>query len=358
MPAKPPRTYFAEQLAGEKPLSQRTASRLCRLAAEISALEPWRYMDEMQTVAVVHRKGREPDFVSVLGMLGEFRAIHVYPGFAGYWWMKQVVESSDSWRLRLMLTECEALQAAFPGPGEITDLDMDLLRGCRYPAAQRAFHFRSVRRGYLPWYLCEEEGKRLAACLEAFVRVLSSQVLDDPDKWWPDEPDKMPLVGKFEGQWRVGQVRVPPAGDEERQLWLSEERLAGLRPLKRQGVVCLGDHLMRGAAGLENERPMVLQVMAVVDARSGFAFEPGLRRPGEPLAAVAAEALARASETRGAVPERVLVAEPYYAEQLQPLARAAGFEIQLKRRLPALDALFSSLERFEKRAGKSGSQIV
>lgn len=356
MPAKPPRTYFAAQLADEQPLSQRTASRLCRLAADIAAAKPWTYMDEDQMIAVLRKKGAQPDFISVLGALGQHRAIHVYPGLAGYAWFRDVAEASDKWRLRLMLTECEALQAAYPAPDEITDLDMELIRGCRFRHSGGAFHFRSVRRGFFPWYICEEEGQRLALCLEAFLQMLISGILKEPEKWWPEEPGTMPIFARQGGQWVYSRIVIRTEKVLQPRLWVSEERLAGLPFRGRGGVLCLGDHFMRGAAGLKNERPIVLHLLAVVDARSGFAFEPRLREPGEILASAAAEVLVQAIEARGAIPNRVLVSEPYYAEELKALARAAGFEIELRRRLPALEDLFRSLEKFERRWAAQGPE--
>lgn len=354
MPVKPPRTYFAAQLADEKPLSQRTASRLCKLAADIAAARPWTYMDEDQMIAVLRKKGAQPDFISVLGALGQHRAIHVYPGLAGYSWFRDVLEASGEWRLRLMLTECEALQAAYPGPDEITDLDMELIRGCRFRHAGGAFHFRSVRRGYLPWYICEEEGQRLALCLEALVQMLLSGILKEPERWWPEEPGAMPILIREAGQWGFSRIAIRTEKILQPRLWVSEERLAGLPFRVRGGVLCLGDHLMRGAAGSENERPIVLHLLAVVDARSGLAYEPRLREPGETLASAAADVLVQAIEARGAIPDRVLVSEPYYAKELQALARAAGFDLQLRSSLPALERLFRKFEEFERRARRQG----
>ncbi len=260
--------------------------------------------------------------------------------------------------MRLLLTECEALQAAYPEPDEITDLDMELLRGCRFPAADKAFHFRSVRRGYLPWYISEEEGRRLAVCLEAFVQMLKSGILMEPEKWWPEEAAAMPVFARQQGQWVFSKISIRLEKVRESRLWISQERFERLPFHTRRGVLCLGDHLMHGAAGLENERPIVLQLLAVVDAPSGFAFEPRLREPGEILASAAADVLVKAIQARDAIPERVLVSEPYYAEELQALARAAGFEIQLRQRLPVLEELFRGLENFQQRRAGRGPRLA
>lgn len=151
-------------------------------------------------------------------------------------------------------------------------------------------------------------------------------------------------------------VRLTEVGNPG--LWIPEERLARFPFQKRGGTLCLGDHILKGAAGRENERPIVLQLVAAVDARSGYALEPRLREPGEALLAAAAGTLANAIEQRGAIPERVLVPEAHYAEGLQALARAAGFELKVRKDLPALKELFRALDKFAERDRRRGPELV
>lgn len=343
MAVSPQRTYFAGQLAGERPLTQRTATRLCRLAAQIGVLQPWHALVEEQLIAVVRKRGCEPDFVSVLGSLGEHRAIHVYPGFRGYSWYREVLQAEDA--TRLLATECEALQLSYPDPDEITDLDVELIRGCRFEPRQPAFQFRSARPGYLPWYPNNEECRRLADCLEgAMALLLTDLVVNHQDDLWPDDGQTLPLLAKTSGSWRISLVKFDLSHVSPPRLWVSEERLAGL-PSRKAGVLCLGDYVMPGCAGGEDDRPVALHLIAVVENRSGFAFPPRLREPGEVLAAAASDVLLDAIACHGAVPKTVLVANPYYVDSLAELARVAGFEIKLRRRLPMLDELFIALAR-------------
>jgi len=358
MATKPPRIYFAEQLAGEKPLSQRTASRLCGLAAEVLSFAPWEFLNEDHLVAVQLKKGAQPDFVSVLGALGEYRAIHVYPGLAGYAWYQDVTISTEEEKIALLLAECEALQLAFPDPQDITDLDMEVMRGCRYPHVERAFQFRSVRRGYVPWYPTDEEGKRLAGCLEAFAEFLRHTASDDLARLWPEETNVMPMLHKHQGQWGAGLVDINLARVSEKRLWLPEERVAAWPARRDPGALVVGDHVLPGSAGLENERPAVLHLFAAVDARSGFAYPPELREPGTPLPAVMASALANAIEQRGSTPDTVMVRYARHAKPLEELARVAGFKLKVRKQQPMLDELFGELDKVARRNGATGSGMI
>lgn len=358
MATRPPRTYFAEELAGEKPLSQRTASRLCRLAAEILGFAPWEYLDEDHFVAVQRKKGAQPDFVSVLGAAGEYRAIHVYPGLAGYSWYQDVATAPEEERIALLLAECESLQLSYSDPLEITDLDLEVMLGCRFPSVKRAFQFRSVRRGHYPWYMAEDEGKRLAECLEAFAEFLQHTAFDNLARLWPEEESVMPMLHKHEGRWRAGLVNINLAKVHEKRLWLPEERVATLPARRDSGALVVGDHILPGSAGLENERPAVLHLFAAVDARSGFAYSPEMREPGEPLPETAARVLAGAIEERGTVPETVMVRNSRFALGLEELARVAGFKLKVRKQQPMLDELFRELDRAAGRRGDAVSTMI
>jgi hypothetical protein len=357
MATKPPKTYFAQQLAGEKPLAQRTASNLCALAADICDVEPWLDLTEEQLIAVRMNPKAEPDFISVLGALGEHRAVHVYPGVAGYSWYQAVREAKDP--RRLMMADCEAIQVAYPEPDEITDLDMDVINGCRFGPYDRAFQFRSVRRGYAPWYITDDEGKRLAVCLEALLALIEAPIFEaHGEEMWDDKPASLPMLTKTKGRWSIAPLSVSIARVEVPRLWLEQEEVERLKRLPKSGAVCVGDSIMPGVAGMENERPTVLNLVVALDARSGYAYPPELRTPGEPLAGAGARVLAEAIRARKAIPDRVLVMDEHYSLGLGELARALGFEIRLKSHVPVLDEFFEVMDRKMRADAASGPELV
>lgn len=357
MATKPPKTYFAEQLAGEKPLAQKTASRLCRLAADVCDMEPWLDLEEENLIAVRANERAEPDFISVLGSLGEHRAVHVYPGVAGYSWYQAVLDAKDP--KRLMMAECEALHVAYSNPDEITDLDMEVIRGCRFGPYARAFQFRSMRRGYFPWYINDDEGKRLATCLEALLVLLDSEVFSSHGSgMWVESGLTVPMLTRVKGKWKLDPLTTEVNRVVIPRLWLDPDEVEDLKSRSKSGVICVGDMIMPGAAGLENERPIVLNLVAALDERSGYAYPPCLREPGEALPAAAARALADAIRARDAIPDRVLVLDEGYASGLGELAKELGFEIRVKSRIPALDEFFRVMDKKARADAFDGPQMV
>jgi hypothetical protein len=56
---------------------------LCNLAAEIKELAPWKWMQETDIFGVEDPDTGAIGFVSIMGNVGEYEAIAVYPGAEG-----------------------------------------------------------------------------------------------------------------------------------------------------------------------------------------------------------------------------------------------------------------------------------
>lgn len=142
------------------------------------------------------------------------------------------------------------------------------------------------------------------------------------------------------------------------QLWVPLEHLRGLPAGRKSGTLCLGDMILPGSIGGQNERPAVVHLFVVADNRSGHAFPPALRQPGTPLGASASQALLTAINERRQIPEKVFVPEPLFADALGELARVVGFEVRVRRHLPILQDLLRELARYaEQRAGEDAPTI-
>jgi hypothetical protein len=364
MPAKPLRTYFADQLADEEPLGHRTALRLCSLAAAVRAAEPWAALSETQLIAVQRRKNSEPDFVSVLGAAGEHRAIFVYPGIRGYAWAQDMQAADPNAAKRLMIAENESLRVSFVPGNELTELDAELMKACRWDAARAGVAFRSVRYGWLPWYLNEEEGQRLCSALEALMAFVSSGHLESSEEnLWPEDQSDLPhavlpMMVRKNGKWSLSMLNMRLTRVNEPQLWVSPEDLRGLPAGRKSGALCLGDVVLPSSIGGPNERPAPVHLCVAADYRSGHAFPPAVREPGTPLGISASQAVLAAIQVRRQIPETVFVPEPLLVDLLSELARVVGFALRLRRHLPMLDELFRELARYSEQHGDEDAQTI
>jgi hypothetical protein len=314
--------YFAEQLAGEDPLQHATGERLCSAARLVEQAAPWEWMEASPIVAVQLQPGAEPDFVAVRG--GE-HAVCVYPGMRGLSWLRELQHSDGEARKRLLLTGREALEVRFDDRSRMDARDLPLLDACW--CGDGGATFRSVRRGYWPWFVNEHEARRLTGCLEALAALPRSV---------PESPTGLPLLqrdssGRWSAQWKEVRMHIDSP---------SRPPLIDTPPGPRTGALCVGDRIVPGEIDHATERPPVLHVVAAVEAGTGDPYPIHLRPPGERWSNAVRRVVAGAIRLRAAVPERILAPDPGWSLALHSLAIAAGFAVQLAGPLPELDGLF------------------
>lgn len=77
-------SFFVKELAGEVPPSLASLRRLYGLASGLCGLRPWRVLDENQLILVRDSVSGELCYCSVMGLIGEYYAIHAYIGVESY----------------------------------------------------------------------------------------------------------------------------------------------------------------------------------------------------------------------------------------------------------------------------------
>src|SRR5215471_3411068 len=84
-----PEHFFQKELIGEHPPSSATMQTLYDLARDLFARRPWNLIAEDELVLLEEAASRELCFCSVMGALGQVRALHVYLGPEGYHFFKK-----------------------------------------------------------------------------------------------------------------------------------------------------------------------------------------------------------------------------------------------------------------------------
>ena len=85
----PPERFFQKDLPSEEAPSFQTMQSLFIRAAAVHTSRPWNYMEEDQLVVVEHPASQAPCYCSVMGSLGQARAVQVYIGDESYFWVSE-----------------------------------------------------------------------------------------------------------------------------------------------------------------------------------------------------------------------------------------------------------------------------
>ena len=188
---------------------------------------PWRALDDLDVVAVEHPSGRYTGYCSVLGSAFREYGLAVFigdEGLAGYLdLVNEEVEAESPEGFDRM----NALLAVRGDRESLSESERAAMRRARLRYRGRGTWpiFRSLRPGYLPWRLDEDEAVFLAAALGNMTDVASRVSSGDLVLHGEDDPDLMLMRvfrdGVWSDRWKkypapVTSAPVPEYHDPER----------------------------------------------------------------------------------------------------------------------------------------------
>ena len=339
-----------------------TWQALHRATEALRQLAPWQWLKETHLFAVRHPETATMGYISVTGALEESPGLMVYlgpEGWEAYWRVVEFLATAATvpeelaWETRgLWLTwvEQEALTAVDRQVGEFLGVD---------PALPLWPVWRSLRPGYIPWYLTAAEARFLRLAVEQTL-IVAADLADNPD---------LLLERLAQGQLLV---RVPrerdntvvwesawhPLPEEVGNLYharISQALLAQLSSLPLQPVTVEVDVFALPVAVREGTHtpPAVPHVLLVVEEK-GEVLQAEMLTPRGHLRHVyesVPERVAQALVAWKGRPSRVLVRRSLIHSLLQPLADAARCPVVEQVTLPTLDAVRWQLVRHLQQAG-------
>src|SRR5262249_27416266 len=149
---------------------------------------PWVVLAEDQLVLVEGAASGELCICSVMGALGQVRALHVYIGPEGYRLFRRL-HSGERMTPGEFFAAQRSVHVEFVRLGELTAADRVLLKamGHRLKKSTLAPVFRSIRPGYYPWYVTEGEARMLAECQRALIAICEMRKAQPTLDFWKKE---------------------------------------------------------------------------------------------------------------------------------------------------------------------------
>ncbi len=161
------------------------ARTLCNLPAEIKALSPWQWMEETDVFGVEDPDTGEIGFVSVMGNVGEYEAVAVYPGAEGIYGFIDFQTDPSASPDRLI--EIPQVQLSFSESKFLEKRNRDLLKGSVLKFTGSRPLFRSYRPGFLPWFITLNEARLLIHALSQTLEM-TERFAEQP-AIFPDDGD-------------------------------------------------------------------------------------------------------------------------------------------------------------------------
>ena len=347
-----PDRCFVRELVGETPPSFSTMERLYGLASELYGLHPWRLIDESQLILVRDSASGELCYCSVMGMLGEVYSIHAYIGTESLRLFRKM-EAEEITDAGEFFASQHSVYVEFVPKAELERQDRELLAALGHPQGRGVASpiFRTIRPGFHPWFVTEEEARTLAECIRAVIVVCAAVASQKSVKFW-ELADTYPMVSRVEGaepRYQVDLVKsILPTEPPIPTARLEEEIL---RPLRSQDYAVRGvmelDHILSGAAiGKKGERRACASIALAVDADSGMVLAPEATDSSVAAGDALARVFLKAIQTSRTLPKEVRVRSPRLKDCLAPLMESFGVAVRVANRLPAADEARSHLLSF------------
>ncbi|MBN1401036.1 MAG: hypothetical protein JXA74_09370 [Anaerolineae bacterium] len=336
--------------------------RLYAAAMAIKALAPWQWMEEWQVFGVQDPESDEIGFVSVMGALGEHLALAVYRGFQGLWLFQDYAENASPEEAD-KLYEIPHLSASFEDRSETTQRDRDIIKslGLSFRGRQAWPLFRSIHRGYLPWYLEPQETHFLACALEQTVQV-APRVRANPEILEPAGPTTYLLRKAQSGAagltWEDQVVDAAAWEPEGISINISGPEMRAFRALPAgRGELEADFFTMPIIIGERGERPYAPRMLILVERGSGFIVGFEMLAPEPSLEAIWGKlpnlVLANCAKW-GARPRRMYVRSPFLYGLLEPVAAQLGLPVEHQDNLRTLAGAKSSFLGMLERQGRFG----
>ena len=263
--------------------------RLYELAGKLKELAPWQWMDETEIFGVENPDTKEIGFVSPMGMLGEHLSVGVYlgaEGLYGFWDFQEAGLEAEPFAL----FEIPQLQVSFEDRERLEKQDRDVIKklGLKFRGAQNYPLFRSIRPGFMPWFITSEEARVLICAIEQTLEV-APRVRENPNVLI-DESDTenevclVRVAEKKNGKiiWR-DEIREIPPPEKEFIIKIPQALVDELKafPQVKNFVLEIDLFYAPTPVGEKGKRPYIPKMLMLADGRNGMIAGFQLIQPKE-----------------------------------------------------------------------------
>lgn len=263
---------------------------LYELAGQLKELAPWGWMDESEIFGVENPDSNEIGFVSVMGMLGEHLAVGVYKGVEalyGFWDFQDMGFEAEP----LALFEIPQLQVSFEDRDQLEKEDREVIKdlNLKFRGKQNYPIFRSIKPGFMPWFITSSEARFLIYALEQTLEV-APRVKDNPlilaDE--NDEDDEVYLVRVAEKNgdelvWHDVMKQIPPPALKQYSLKVPTELINQLKSLPQNDDFIFEIDLFHAPTPVKekNSRPYFPKMLMMAETNSLYILGVELMKPQE-----------------------------------------------------------------------------
>lgn len=329
---------------------------LYHLAFQIGELKPWELLNELDIMGIQPIGAAEPLYASIMGKMGEFHGIDFYIGnraIAQYWQMRED-DHCPEMNISVLLN-IPQFKVSYGSAAETHPEEKKLIRKLGHsPRGALAWPtLQSVRPGYAPWFLIDDEIEQLRGALAKLLELL---IYCEREQ---ELPETVTPFGTYQvyvedpaapGTWTLQPVRLPSFEVTRFTLDVPGDLMDKLAAIEQnQMELELDLQVFPFLMGEENQRPELPHVLMIVEGRSYFVLCTEVIHTTEGIELLYAEVpekFLRTLEKHNIRPQTIHFTNPYLLQLLQEPCEILNIELLLTDELPALDDALQNLMEY------------
>jgi hypothetical protein len=244
------------------------------------------------------------------------------------------------------------LQASFENREQLEKPDRDIIKklGLKFRGSQNYPQFRSIRAGFMPYFVTQDEARFLIYALEQTLET-APRIRDD-ENLLADPDEDLYLVRVSEnGAWRDEIMNIPPPDEFIVFVDAPKEIVAELKnfPQKKGLVLEIDFDFAPMPVREKNQRPFFPKILIITEARQGIVVAFELVRPEETLTETHETIpyhLVENLRKLGVRPEEIRVKNEMLFEMLRGFTQQINVKLRLVDELPSIEMAQESMFGF------------
>jgi hypothetical protein len=316
-------------------IAHETWTLLYGQAEKLRQMQPWKLLYDADLFGIMDAESGQIVWFSVMGALGEVFSLGVYVGEDGLDYFLKIAnaEWAENPPDQIVLG-MNYMSVEFVIKSALTRQDKETIKTAAFtpPARGRVAQFRSMHKGFGPWYLDADETALLARVIPAVVEIIGG-LMEDPRIFEKSRKVGMPPYytkgknGELQLQW------YNLSEDMEVALYssfeFSEFEAAEIKKSATQSTSewTIGFAMLGGMIAENDKRPYPAGAFLCLDIEAEMVFTPVMYQPGISQGTLAAQVLLAAIHDSGQIPATVVSEEAEWLDGMMTIAEALGIEL-------------------------------
>lgn len=315
----------------ESPVTDEQWEQLYEVTKTIRLLEPWKYLHESERITLLLPGRDEPVYVVVMGIGGLTYGIGIYPGYYSLRKLLKLTETEFESGNISVAFEQNCINLYFGDREELEAKDKKIIKnlGLKFRGRNEWPYFRSMKPGFVPWYINSEEADLAIAALQNFTMAFVSYAKGAIKVDFEDNETLLRFYSPDMEMWYNLAFKMPPAPFIVPRLIISDEFLiAKLKKIKKNKtkIGFLMSYIPSPSYEGKNSRLKMARVIALFDMDEGEPLSQTISDEYESLGSAIINTLADYIENNGK-PLSISVPDEDTANYIGDFAKKVGIKL-------------------------------